>query len=71
MVNPKVLERIRSKTSINPVRDRAARLRSSEKRGRERGEACSPACASAQHSKGDEMLDTKDRDVVAEQRELF
>ncbi len=48
---------------IEPIRDRAARLRSSEKRGE--------ACASAQHLKSDGMLDTKDRDVVAEQRELF
>ena len=56
---------------IEPIRDRAARLRSSEKRGE--------ACASAQHLKsGSEgeaytsgILDTKNRDVVAEQLKLF
>jgi len=40
---------------VDHTRDRADRLRSSD----------------AQHSKGEEILDTKDRDVVAEQRELF
>ena len=44
---------------VNPLvdhaRDGAARLRSSD----------------AQHSKGDEILDAKNRDVVAEQLRLF
>jgi len=40
---------------VDPARDRAARLRSSD----------------AQHSKGDGILDIKNRDVVAEQLRLF
>jgi len=48
---------------VDPIRDRAARLRSSDaqhSKGVERGFACSP-----------EMLGTKNRDVVAEQLRLF
>jgi len=40
---------------VDPAGDRAARLRSSD----------------AQHLSCDEMLDTKNRDVVAEQLRLF
>jgi len=40
---------------VDPIRDRAARLRSSD----------------AQHLKSDGILDTKNRDVVAEQLRLF
>jgi len=48
---------------VDPIRDRAARLRSSDaqhSKGEERGFACSPG-----------ILDTKNRDVVAEQLRLF
>jgi len=48
---------------VDPTRDRAARLRSSDaqhQKSEERGLACSPG-----------MLDTEDRDVVAEQLRLF